>query len=153
MDCLTEGENWRGHTGRGGWGERAGGAGAHEKLRPGTLGPCRERAGGSLVTEGHLKNPSMLCSFGSSLLLCPPCPLAGEDLYLWVWETWLLMEREEGTDSLGFHRVAWREKHRGGAQRLRDPEPKPPISPPLWVICRNPGEGPGFLGAWCGVSH
>lgn len=60
----------------------------------GTLGPCRERQMGSLVPEEHLKSWRVQCAFRSSLLLCPPRPLCSEDLWLWVWESWLLTERK-----------------------------------------------------------
>ena len=93
LGCLTEEENLRGHIGRGRWGDGTEGQSPGE-ADPGTLGPCRERQTGSLVTEEHLKSWRVQCAFRSSLLLCPPSPLCSEDLWLWVWESWLLMERK-----------------------------------------------------------
>ena len=50
LGCLTEEENLRGHIGRGRWGDGTEGQSPGE-ADPGTLGPCRERQTGSLVTE------------------------------------------------------------------------------------------------------
>ena len=77
-------------------GEGGGGKGGQSpgEADPGTLGPFRERQMGSLVPEEHLKSWRVQCAFRSSLLLCPPSLLRREDLWLWVWESWLLTERK-----------------------------------------------------------
>lgn len=93
LGCRTDEENLRGHFGRGEGGGGKGGQSPGE-ADPGTLGPFRERQMGSLVPEEHLKSWRVQCAFRSSLLLCPPSLLRSEDLWLWVWESWLLTERK-----------------------------------------------------------
>lgn len=102
-----------------------------------------------------LKEPMCAVCVGSSLPLRPPVrssavkpSISGGGRTGFAWR-----EKEGQRRYLSVQRVARTETHRGGVQGLRGPEPELPTSPKFWVICRNPGEGPRFLGAACGVSH